>query len=173
MVHEVPVDECPFNMMLDREIEKAGYNVVNGLVDEVDFDDIRMGRTAGEVFGDLLRKRPTEEDLVFTHGDYCLPNVMIGARSGRIRRLGQSGSGGPLQGHLAGRQEPEAEHRRRPLLQGSLKPTGSRIRMLRRSLLHAPGRILVGPVSRRPSNARTSTTPSRSSTSCAYSTRRC
>ena len=78
MVHEVPVDECPFNMMLDREIEKAGYNVVNGLVDEVDFDDIRMGRTAGEVFGDLLHKRPTEEDLVFTHGDYCLPNVMIG-----------------------------------------------------------------------------------------------
>ena len=78
MVHEVPVDECPFNMMLDREIEKARYNVVNGLVDEVDFDDIRMGRTAAEVFGDLLRKRPTEEDLVFTHGDYCLPNVMIG-----------------------------------------------------------------------------------------------
>ena len=77
MVHEVPVDECPFNMMLDREIEKARYNVVNGLVDEADFDDIRMGRTAGEVFGELLRKRPTEEDLVFTHGDYCLPNVMI------------------------------------------------------------------------------------------------
>ena len=78
MVHEVPVDECPFNMMLDREIEKARYNVVNGLVDEADFDDIRMGRTAAEVFDDLLRTRPTEEDLVFTHGDYCLPNVMIG-----------------------------------------------------------------------------------------------
>ena len=78
MVHEVPMDECPFNMMLDREIEKARYNVVNGLVDEADFDDIRMGRTAAEVFDDLLRTRPTEEDLVFTHGDYCLPNVMIG-----------------------------------------------------------------------------------------------
>ena len=26
---------------------------------------------------DLLRKRHDEEDLVFTHGDYCLPNVII------------------------------------------------------------------------------------------------
>ena len=79
MVHEVPVDECPFNMMLDREIEEARHNVVNSLVDESDFDDIRLGRTAGEVFVDLLRKRPADEDLVFTHGDYCLPNVMIDA----------------------------------------------------------------------------------------------
>ena len=77
MVHEVPLDECPFNMMLDKEIEKAGYNVVNGLVDEADFDDIRMGLTAAEVFDELLRKRLAEEDLVFTHGDYCLPNIMI------------------------------------------------------------------------------------------------
>lgn len=77
MVHDVPVDECPFNMVLDREIERARYNVVNGLVDEADFDDIRLGRTAVEVFDDLLHNRPTEEDLVFTHGDYCLPNVIV------------------------------------------------------------------------------------------------
>src|SRR3712207_8939854 len=34
----------------------------------------RQGRTAHELFETLLRTRPASEDLVLTHGDYCLPN---------------------------------------------------------------------------------------------------
>ena len=76
-IHAIPIHDCPFDMTLDREIERARYNVVNGLVDEDDFDDTRHGRSAAELFEELQSKRPADEDLVFTHGDYCLPNVMV------------------------------------------------------------------------------------------------
>ena len=76
-IHSVSVEECPFNMTLDRVIEEARFNVAGGLVNEAGFDDVRMGRSAAEVFEELLLKRPAKEDLVFTHGDYCLPNVII------------------------------------------------------------------------------------------------
>ena len=77
-IHAISIPDCPFAMTLDREIERARHNVVNGLVDEADFDDTRLGRSATELFEELLSKRPADEDLVFTHGDYCLPNVMMG-----------------------------------------------------------------------------------------------
>ena len=77
MIHALPVAECPFDMTLDGIIEEARYNVVNGFVDEAGFDEIRLGRSAAELFEELLSKRPATEDLVFTHGDYCLPNVLI------------------------------------------------------------------------------------------------
>ena len=76
-IHAVPIDECPFDMSLDRIIEEAGRNVARGLVDEADFDHERLGRSAAEMFEELLSRRPAVEDLVFTHGDYCLPNVLI------------------------------------------------------------------------------------------------
>ena len=76
-IHSVSIHDCPFDMTLDREIQRARYNVVNGLVDEADFDGTRLGRSAAEIFEELLSRRPADEDLVFTHGDYCLPNVMI------------------------------------------------------------------------------------------------
>ena len=76
-IHAVPIHDCPFDMTLDREIERARHNVVNGLVDEAGFDGTRLGRTAAELLEELLSNRPADEDLVFTHGDYCLPNVMM------------------------------------------------------------------------------------------------
>ena len=77
MIHEIPTDERPFDTSLDKEIERSKFNVDNGLVDETDFDDERMGRSAEALFRKLLSTRPGHEDLVFTHGDYCLPNVLI------------------------------------------------------------------------------------------------
>ena len=75
MIHSIPVDQCPFDGTLANDIEAARFNVVNGLVDEDDFDDVRQGRSAEDLFRELLINRPAEEDLVFTHGDYCLPNM--------------------------------------------------------------------------------------------------
>ena len=77
MIHSLPVAECPFDMTLAGVIEEARYNVFNGFVNEADFDEIRLGCSAAELFAELLSKRPGKEDLVFTHGDYCLPNVII------------------------------------------------------------------------------------------------
>ena len=41
------------------------------------FEAKRLGRSARDLYSEVLRSRPTQEDLVFTHGDYCLPNVTI------------------------------------------------------------------------------------------------
>ena len=76
-IHAVPIHDCPFDMTLNREIERARHNVANGLVDAADFDDERRGRSAAELFEELQAERPAGEDVVFTHGDYCLPNVMV------------------------------------------------------------------------------------------------
>ena len=77
MIHRITIDNCPFDRSLDKEIDIAGFNVKHNLVDEGDFDDIRRGKTAEELYKKLLLLKPHDEDLVFTHGDYCLPNVMI------------------------------------------------------------------------------------------------
>jgi aminoglycoside phosphotransferase len=76
-VHGLSIENCPFYQKLDSKIEEARHRVENGLVDEEDFDDVRKGLNAKELFNELISKKPQNEDLVFTHGDYCLPNIII------------------------------------------------------------------------------------------------
>lgn len=76
-IHRIPIATCPFDQTLDRKIEKAKNRVDSGQVDEDDFDEERIGRKASELYDDLISKRPLHEELVFTHGDFCLPNVLI------------------------------------------------------------------------------------------------
>ena len=77
MIHEVTIKDCPFDKSLNKDIENAEFNVKHNLVEEKDFDAIRHGRTSEELYKELLLLKPAKEDLVFTHGDYCLPNIMI------------------------------------------------------------------------------------------------
>ncbi len=65
---------------------KARANALTGRVDETDFDDSRIGRSALDLLDELEATRPDSEDLVVTHGDYCLPNVVLrdGAVAGFI-----------------------------------------------------------------------------------------
>jgi aminoglycoside phosphotransferase len=76
-IHSIPVESCPFDMRLDVKIAQVGERLQAGLVDEENFDPERKGRTAQSLFRELLASRPADEDLVFTHGDYCTPNVLI------------------------------------------------------------------------------------------------
>lgn len=94
MLHTLPIDSCPFPHYLDDEIDRARQRMEQGLVDETDFDADRVGRRAQDLFGELLATRPNSEEPVFTHGDYCLPNVMLheGQLSGFVD-LGRSGIG--------------------------------------------------------------------------------
>jgi aminoglycoside phosphotransferase len=77
MIHSLPIQDCPFDARLDYKIELARERLTGGFVDEKDFDNERRGRTAESLFEELLANVPTKEDLVFTHGDYCVPNVII------------------------------------------------------------------------------------------------
>ncbi|HEX8196195.1 MAG TPA: APH(3') family aminoglycoside O-phosphotransferase [Pyrinomonadaceae bacterium] len=77
MIHSLPVADCPFDETLEAKIERARRKMKLGLVDESDFDDERQDRTAEDLFRELTATKPESEDLVFTHGDYCLPNVLF------------------------------------------------------------------------------------------------
>lgn len=75
--HETPAADCPFDERLDVELELARRHVELGKVDVEDFDDCRLGRSADEVFAELLQTRPIQDGEFLTHGDYCVPNIMI------------------------------------------------------------------------------------------------
>jgi aminoglycoside phosphotransferase len=76
-IHVIDIGDCLFDMRLDAQLARAEQRVRAGRVDESDFDASRLGTRASDLFEQLLRERPASEDLVFTHGDYCLPNVLI------------------------------------------------------------------------------------------------
>jgi aminoglycoside phosphotransferase len=91
-VHGVPVEGCPFDHRVRAEVERARRNMERGLVDEDDFDPQRRGRRASELFAELEQQPPYGEDLVFTHGDYSLPNVIL--RGGKLNGFVDVGRAG-------------------------------------------------------------------------------
>src|SRR5258708_33237576 len=73
-IHQVNIADCPFDQRIELKIELAKQRLQAGLVDEADFDeDVR----ADELFKTLIDNQPQSEDVVFTHGDYCFPNILI------------------------------------------------------------------------------------------------
>lgn len=81
-LHQIPLAQCPFDHPLQQRIGLARERVRAGLVDETDFDDERLGRSAEDVLAELLSTQPNTHDLVVAHGDACLPNFM--AQGGRF-----------------------------------------------------------------------------------------
>ena len=77
MIHSIPIHDCPFDRSLPAAMALARQRVEAGLVDESDFDAERAGKHASDLYDELLKQCPETEDLVFTHGDYCLPNILF------------------------------------------------------------------------------------------------
>ncbi|SDY92549.1 kanamycin kinase/aminoglycoside 3'-phosphotransferase-2 [Evansella caseinilytica] len=91
-IHNIEITNCPFKRTLEKKIDKARYRVENGLVDEANFEEENWGKKAVDLFETLLSKKTDDEDLVFTHGDYCLPNVIIdGNKLSGLIDLGRGG----------------------------------------------------------------------------------
>jgi aminoglycoside 3'-phosphotransferase I len=76
-VHSIPVKECPFDSGHIARLAHARRRIDAGLVDEDDFDKEREGWTAEQVWQALQKAEPFAPDLVVTHGDFSLDNVMI------------------------------------------------------------------------------------------------
>ena len=101
MLWAVPVAECPFVCDLDTKLRMARANVERGLVDvdEVEPETFGPGgfRDPEHLLHWLEDNRPPEE-LVFTHGDFCLPNIFYenGHISGFLD-LGKAGLADPYQ----------------------------------------------------------------------------
>ncbi|WP_242107527.1 APH(3')-II family aminoglycoside O-phosphotransferase [Luteimonas aquatica] len=78
-LHRVDAVDCPFDHRLEQRIARAGERLRAGLVDEDDFDEERLGQGGAALFEQVRARRPRDEDLVLTHGDACLPNLMADA----------------------------------------------------------------------------------------------
>jgi aminoglycoside phosphotransferase len=76
-VHDLPIDACPLRQDIKVKLISAPENICRGFVDESDFDLENQGRSAQAIYEELVEKKPLPEDLVFTHGDLCLPNYMV------------------------------------------------------------------------------------------------
>jgi len=81
-MHALDADACPFDHRIGARIPIARLRADADLVDVTDFDEERLGKTAQELFVELENKRPPEGKLVVTHGDACLPNIIV--RDGRF-----------------------------------------------------------------------------------------
>lgn len=75
-MHSLDLLTCPFDHRLDARLAAGAANVAAGLVDETDFDTDHEGWTVGAVLDWLLANRPPTGNLVVTHGDVSLPNIM-------------------------------------------------------------------------------------------------
>jgi len=76
-IHDLPINDCPLAQNIEVKLAAAHENIRRGLVDESDFLQENIGRMSEEIYHELVEKKPPAEDLVFTHGDLCLPNIMI------------------------------------------------------------------------------------------------
>jgi aminoglycoside 3'-phosphotransferase II len=76
-LHSTPTAGCPFNMRLAVRLENARRRVELNLVDRTMFDAEWQDLDPWMLLKRLQNMTPPEEDLVFTHGDLTLPNIIL------------------------------------------------------------------------------------------------
>jgi len=81
--HSIPIGDFPFDTRLDRRFARAKRNAELHLLSESDaeFAAEHGDKLPLDIYAELLERRPVKEDLVFTHGDPCMPNIVF--RDGR------------------------------------------------------------------------------------------
>lgn len=76
-MHSLPVENCPFVSRLDTLLASAEYITRHELIDLRKLSEEYRHRTTAELFKELLQLQPSNEEIAFTHGDLCLPNILI------------------------------------------------------------------------------------------------
>lgn len=71
----VNINNCPINNDLNRKLYDASENIKNNYVDMTDWESNNRFTNPSELLKYLKNNKPKNEELVFTHGDYCLPNI--------------------------------------------------------------------------------------------------
>ncbi len=97
MLWEVDISDCPRRRDLDVELEEAQYRIDNDLVDVANVEPTTFGEGGfkdPQALLDWLKENKPECEPVLSHGDFCLPNIMVkdGKISGFID-LGDTGIG--------------------------------------------------------------------------------
>ncbi len=91
MMKSVDISACPLQNRLADKLKRAEQRVAEGKVDTGDWEADNSFSSPQTLLHYLQENRP-EEQPVFTHGDFCLPNVFIhqGSIAGFID-LGRAG----------------------------------------------------------------------------------
>ena len=91
--HAIPVRGCPFNSDHGLRLARGRARVDAGLVEMAEFDSVREGWTAQQVWEALQAHLPLLPDPVVTHGDFSLDNLLFAmARSSAASMSGGLGS---------------------------------------------------------------------------------
>lgn len=80
MLWQIDISDCPCSNTVSEKLIQANYNMENNLVDMDDFNPETFTTEGFSDVSDLfnfLDKNHPKEDLVFSHGDFCLPNVFV------------------------------------------------------------------------------------------------
>jgi aminoglycoside 3'-phosphotransferase II len=87
-LHATPIGDCPFREDASSRVREAAERVRAGYVDSPELEPTQARHVAEALLGKLVRahenlvvaqrsgERPTDGP-VLTHGDYCLPNVIL------------------------------------------------------------------------------------------------
>lgn len=75
-LQDVDITDCPFEYTLQYKLDNAKKRIDNNEVDMSDWEENTLFKTPQELYDYLVENQPKEE-LVFSHGDYCLPNVFF------------------------------------------------------------------------------------------------
>lgn len=78
-LHDLSISDCPFDMTLDVRFERSRRTIELDLLSGTnsEFKARHGGMAPRDVYNDLIARRPETEDLVFTHGDPCMPNIIV------------------------------------------------------------------------------------------------
>ncbi|KAB7645481.1 APH(3')-I family aminoglycoside O-phosphotransferase [Polymorphobacter fuscus] len=91
-LHAIPPVDCPFNADHRLRMAQARVRIDAGSVDLDDFDDARQGWSAERVWDAMQALLPLHSDLVVTHGDFSLDNlVMAGGEVVGMIDVGRAG----------------------------------------------------------------------------------
>lgn len=76
-LHSLKIDNTALVQHLDLKISKARFNLDSGLIDFTDLQPENQTYSPEELFVKLLSIKPSDYELVFTHGDYCFDNLIF------------------------------------------------------------------------------------------------
>lgn len=76
-VHSIPVGECPFTCPLDLKLVEARRRIDAGLIRTDLFEPEWRDRPAEDIWHAIQAELPLSPDLVVTHGDFSLDNILL------------------------------------------------------------------------------------------------
>lgn len=87
-LHLLAHDNCPIKVSLDKKIKQAKNLMDRGFVDQTSFESAYKDMPTSILFERILKDKPSDEDLVIGHGDYCLDNIIGNYKDSKIELSG-------------------------------------------------------------------------------------